>query len=1147
VSDSKKIYWGNALIQQAAAGGESGMVERDGELFYKIANYQAMPPFFVAVVSGTDHWMFVSSNGGLTCGRRNPDNALFPYYTDDKIHDADPTTGSVSFLLVETDGRTCLWKPFSRDATPYALERNLYKNLPGNKLLFEEINHDLGLAFFLGWSSSERYGFVKKSGVQNIGGADCAVEIIDGLRNLLPCGILRQTQTALSTLLDAYKQAEQVSGLTAGVYSLSSILTDRAEPCEALKASVAWSVGLDTSAVLLSEDQLAAFCAGAPVISERHKRGKRGAFLVHSAFTLPPKSEKCWYVVADVNRGPVQLAALFREIRQGVAAEAIEADIEAGTRRLVELVGGSDGCQLTSDALVTARHFSNTLFNIMRGGTFYDEYAVPPGDFIDFVATWNRPLRDRMAALLDTLEGPVTLRTVLHAAGRSGDADLERLALEYLPLTFSRRHGDPSRPWNEFSIDIKNADGSDKLYYQGNWRDIFQNWEALSLSYPEYIESFIAKFVNASTADGYNPYRITKDGIDWEVLEPDNNWSNIGYWGDHQINYLLKLLELSKRYHPGKMADLLTRQTFVYADVPYRIKGYGDLVSDPRNSVVFDYEREAEIARRVEELGSDGRLIGLPDGSIYKVSLLEKLLLPVLAKMGNFVPGGGLWMNTQRPEWNDANNALVGYGLSMVTLCYLRRYLALLADFLDESPGGEFSLSSEVLAFFSAVDGVLQKHNPEGDETNSARGRKVFMDEMGAAGQDYRQRVYSGFSGEKAGLAKPALMAFIKRALAYCDHSIQANRRADGLFHSYNLIHFGDDGYALENLYEMLEGQVAVLSSGKLSPGESLDLLERLRASRIYRPDQNSYMLYPDREQVDFLDRNCIPPELIAANDRIRAELDSGRTDLVEQDIDGRVHFNFRFRNAEELSAALGRRPQITPEDAAAWRDTYETVFRHRQFTGRSGSMYKYEGLGCIYWHMVSKLLLATAEVAHEAEQHDTDRATLDGLKSCFDEIKDGLGMHKAPEQYGAFPIDPYSHTPGFIGVQQPGMTGQVKEDVITRFCELGVVVDGGQIEFAPTILRRDEFLTRPRAWRYSGGAGENGDELEPGCLAFTVCGVPVIYRLAQDAAVEVFHRDGSREKLPGNRLGRRRSESLFQRDGRLVKIVVDVPAGTLR
>ncbi len=46
------------------------------------------------------------------------------------------------------------------------------------------------------------------------------------------------------------------------------------------------------------------------------------------------------------------------------------------------------------------------------------------------------------------------------------------------------------------------------------------------------------------------------------------------------------------------------------------------------------------------------------------------------------MPDGGIWMNTQRPEWNDANNALVGRGLSVVTLAYLRRYLAFVRTML---------------------------------------------------------------------------------------------------------------------------------------------------------------------------------------------------------------------------------------------------------------------------------------------------------------------------------------------------------------------------------------------------------------------------------------------------------------------------------
>ncbi len=608
------IYWGDSLLKQADAGGDGELVLRDGEVFYKITNYHTMPAFFMAVVSSFDHWMFVSSTGGLTCGRKNPDSALFPYYTDDKIHDAGTTTGPQTVLLVEIKGRTQLWKPFAQDVIVYRVERNLFKNQAGNKLIFEELNHSLGLVFSYQWSNSEKFGFVRTSTLRNVGDVDLQVNVLDGLRNLLPYGVTRKLQTEMSTLVDSYKQAEVFQDRTSAIYTMSSTLTDLAEPSEALNATVVWSTGLENPCMLLSEDQVDIFCAGLPLTSEMTSNGARGAFYVQSAFTILSGDEKSWFVVADVNRDASEISALFNSIDQGISALTIERDVEAGSQRLLQLVGGADGCQLSSDALVTGRHFSNTLFNIMRGGTFYDDYRFPLHDFLDFVGLWNKPLKAKFESLLGTHSKAHNLASVLAVAEASGDANMERMVLEYLPLTFSRRHGDPSRPWNQFSIDIKNPDGSDKLYYQGNWRDIFQNWEALSVSYPEFAESFISKFVNASTADGYNPYRITKEGFEWEVLSPDDPWSNIGYWGDHQVNYLLKLMELSCRYHPGKIETYLGREIFVYADVPYRLKAYQSLLDNPRDSVFYDEKRAVTIADQVGELGNDGKLIRLADG-----------------------------------------------------------------------------------------------------------------------------------------------------------------------------------------------------------------------------------------------------------------------------------------------------------------------------------------------------------------------------------------------------------------------------------------------------------------------------------------------------------------------------------------------------
>jgi hypothetical protein len=482
----------------------------------------------------------------------------------------------------------------------------------------------------------------------------------------------------------------------------------------------------------------------------------------------------------------------------------------------------------------------------------------------------------------------------------------------------------------------------------------------------------------------------------------------------------------------------------------------------------------------------------------------------------------------------------------MVTLCYLRRYLAFLQTLLSEMPTDDYAFSREVAEFFSGLHAVLDSHSSMFSNSVDPAQRKAFMDEAGSLSETYREAIYRGFSGEKASLKKSELMHFLGLSQEVLDSTIKANQRSDGLFHAYNLIKFGEDGYAVENLYEMLEGQVAVLKSGFLSPAESFALLEDLRESRLYSSDQNSYFLYPDRAPTPFLEKNVVSPTQVADVPWIQNEIDAGRREFVEKDINGRVHFNGCYRNAEQLEQAL-HKAGIGAEISSAVCQVYVDVFGHRRFTGRSGAMYKYEGLGCIYWHMVSKLLLATAEAftAAAADEDASDRQNQ--WFEQFVEIREGLGLHKTPAHYGAFPADAYSHTPSFGGVQQPGMTGQVKEDLITRFRELGVDVADGSLGFVPTLLQRSEFATGSETWNFSAGGNEQSLELQAGSMAFCLCGVPVVYRLAHEAGIQVFTQKGDVEKIPGNRLGAHWSQTLFRRGNSISKIEVDVPELCLR
>ncbi|MCO5724138.1 hypothetical protein [Robiginitalea marina] len=1133
-------------------------IELEGERYFKIADSDAMRPFFMSIVSDSNHWMFISSNGGLTAGRKNANFALFPYYTDDKITESAEITGPKSLFRVEKDGATHVWEPSSERASGiFKTSRNLYKNLYGNKIVFEEVNHDLGLRFSYQWNSSNAYGFVRKSRLVNDGNAPLKISLLDGIQNILPYGVGSDLQNRQSNLVDAYKRSELLEGSGLGIYALSAIIVDKAEPSEALKANIAWSLGLENPARLLSSLQLPAFRKGVKLQQETDVKAEKGAYLLASECTLAAGETKEWLIVANVNQDHAAIAALDREIREDAhLQQKVLDDIDLGTRNLIGLCAASDGLQCSSDSLRDTRHFSNTLFNIMRGGIFDDSYQIEKWDFENYLKHANRKTFDAFREPLQALPGVFSLSMLKDFAHKAGNPDLKRLALEYLPLKFSRRHGDPSRPWNAFSINTRSeVDGSKILDYEGNWRDIFQNWEALAHSYPDFIDGMIQKFLNASTFDGYNPYRVTKDGFDWEVIEPDDPWSYIGYWGDHQIIYLLKFLEFSEKHFPGRLNQYLPQEFFVYANVPYRIKSYEDLLRNPKDTILFDEHLDRQIRRDREAMGADGALLRDQGGAIYRVNLLEKLLATLLAKLSNFIPEGGIWMNTQRPEWNDANNALVGNGVSMVTLYYLRRFMVFFRDLLETAPAGEITISAELHSFFEGVYATLRDQHITLSKGLDDKARKRVLDGLGQAGSAYRQQIYEkAFTGKKRALPLSEAKAMATLCLEYLEQSIRANRRPDALYHAYNLMTVeGDDRIHIEYLTEMLEGQVAVLSSGYLSARESLDVLDGLKASRLFREDQYSYLLYPNKDLPGFFEKNTIPKDLVAKSALMGELLAREDRSILVTDVRGEFHFNGNFKNAADLKKALDALPvndftHLNEKEKAGVLEAFETVFNHKEFTGRSGTFYGYEGLGSIYWHMVSKLQLAVQESCLQAIHSKADASVIGRLLEHYYEINAGIGVHKPPSLYGAFPTDPYSHTPMGKGAQQPGMTGQVKEDILSRFGELGLLVEGGDLRFHPYLLRKEEFLREPCSFSYVDLEGTPREvALEPGSLFFTCCQVPVIYRLSAGEGLEILMADGSKTRRDTLSLDRETSRKIFYRTGEVQQVVAYIEEEMLK
>ena len=1147
----KTIFLGNNKAAFKAQEVKGEMMNFENEVYYKISNSNEMRPFFMSIVSDSNHWMFISSNGGLSAGRKNSEYSLFPYYTDDKITESADITGSKSIFQVTKNDKTYVWEPFSqRQIGLYQTKQNLYKNSFGNKVIFEEINEDLGITFRYQWSSSDQFGFVKKSTLINNSPEKIEVTFLDGLQNIIPSDVTTDLQNSYSNLVDAYKKSELQKEVGLGVYALSAIIVDKAEPSEALKANIVWSLGIENPTYLLSSLQLNNFRRGLELQQEVAIKAEKGAYFISSDIALEANESKEWRFIANVNQTIGDIQKVSKAIKEDKnLLEIITKDIELGTKNLIALTGAADGLQVTDDALVNTRHFANTLFNLMRGGTFDDDYKIEKEDFIKYIAKANKKVIKKKEELLNDLPEEFTLNTILEIAEKDEDKNFKRLCFEYLPLKFSRRHGDPSRPWNKFSINTKNEiDGSKILDYEGNWRDIFQNWETLAHSYPEFIESMIHKFLNATTFDGYNPYRVTKDGFDWETIEENDPWSYIGYWGDHQIIYLLKFLEFIENHYPNQLEKRFSEAIFVYANVPYRIKKYEDILKNPKDTIDFDFEEQENIEQRRERLGADGALLRDENYFIYKVNLIEKLLATVLAKVSNFIPEGGIWMNTQRPEWNDANNALVGNGVSMVTLNYLNRFINFFEKVVVKSTAEEVAISSELATFFNEVVTTFNQNKNILSRKFSDAERKTVLDGLGEAGSKFRTSIYeNGFSSDKIILKKAALLDFFTITKEYLDHTIKANKRTDNLYHSYNLMTIENDTeVSVSYLSEMLEGQVAVLSAGYLSSKEALKVLDGMKASALFREDQYSYILYPNKELARFDEKNIIPKSSVENSELLLKLIADNNTQIINKDVLGTYHFNANFNNANSLKATFEDLPEayadLVEKEGQLLATIFEEVFNHKAFTGRSGTFFGYEGLGSIYWHMVSKLLLAVQENCLLAIKNNEDEVLIGALLDHYYEIQAGIGVHKSPELYGAFPTDPYSHTPGGKGAQQPGMTGQVKEDVLSRIGELGVFVKEGKINFNPRLLKESEFVETPKTFKYTAINKEAKlIDLEKGSLCFTYCQVPVIYKNTGKESVTIFFVNGEQENSESLTLNSAISKMMFERTGEIDRIEVSV------
>lgn len=359
---------------------------------------------------------------------------------------------------------------------------------------------------------------------------------------------------------------------------------------------------------------------------------------------------------------------------------------------------------------------------------------------------------------------------------------------------YSRKHGDPERDYNYFTV-------AAEFFTQGNgnFRDINQNRRCDVFFAPFVANENIKMFYGLIQLDGYNPlaiekitYAVDKDdateliknlskekkeilldyickpftpgslykklkvGLDDstevsilfnKIIDIAKNQVNSsfgeGYWSDHWT-YNLDLIENYLEIYPEKEEELLFEKEYTYflsqININPRHKRYTKTKNGIRQYFSLDEDSRRETS---EKLVRDN----YGKGEIVKSTLLEKLILLCATKFSALdAYGMGIEMEGGKPGWYDALNGLPGiFGSSMAETYELARNLDFTIKMLRKYPC-HISILEDLSEFIEDISMVVEE---EKESLFSDIEVISFWNKVNNAKEKYRKNVYSGISGDR--------------------------------------------------------------------------------------------------------------------------------------------------------------------------------------------------------------------------------------------------------------------------------------------------------------------------------------------------------------------------------------------------------------
>lgn len=367
---------------------------------------------------------------------------------------------------------------------------------------------------------------------------------------------------------------------------------------------------------------------------------------------------------------------------------------------------------------------------------------------------------------------------------------------------FSRKHGDPERDYNFFSI-------AGEYYSQGNgnYRDVCQNRRNDVFFCPELGDLNVRQFYNLVQMDGYNPLEIRPntfvipeermaqakevlsrylpgreavlEGLVRAPFTPGQITNAIaahglavqgdeeklvealltlagqrqeagfgeGYWCDHW-DYNLDLVENYLLVYPEDKARLL------FGDDSYRYYDSVGVVRPRRDTYVLNNGKVRQygaVEHCKEKLSRPGFVENgtnwLKDaaGNEVAATLFGKMLTLAVNKFALLDPEGlGIEMDGGKPGWNDAMNGLPGlFGSSMPETLELKRLVEFMLDAVKEqvSQGNAqgVRLCRELAGFMDGIAAALDAGLSSFD----------YWDQVASLREGFRESTKLSVSGEQ--------------------------------------------------------------------------------------------------------------------------------------------------------------------------------------------------------------------------------------------------------------------------------------------------------------------------------------------------------------------------------------------------------------